>query len=143
MKKTRPVRWNRNSASTEFNISPKTLSKRLRWNGILPGPDGCFSTAEICRAVYGDLDGEKLRLVREQANERELKNEQTRGRLVDADDFRQLLTRGFSSMLSVINSANLEREDKDKLINALRDAGESVARAGQPVADDSDQEPGE
>lgn len=61
MKKAIGIKWNVESAAAEFDINPRTLSKRLKTSGIEPGEDGKFSTKQICAAVFGDMDGAKLR----------------------------------------------------------------------------------
>lgn len=88
MKNTR--RWTIEIAAAEFGINPRTLSSRIKTNGIIPGKDRQFSTAQICQAIYGNIDGEKLRKATADADIAE----------VDRDKaFRQILP------VSVVNRA--------------------------------------
>jgi hypothetical protein len=63
MKHTKPIRWTVEKAASEFNINPRTLAKRIRTDGTEPGKDGRFSTVQICAAVYGAIEAEKLRKI--------------------------------------------------------------------------------
>lgn len=62
-----------------------TLAKRLKTAGIEPGEDGKFSTKQICAAVFGDMDGEKLRETRHRANLLEIDEQERRKELVRVD----------------------------------------------------------
>jgi hypothetical protein len=48
-----PLRWSVKRAAVEFATSVMTLRKLLVKVGVAPGSDGCFSTAEISKAVFG------------------------------------------------------------------------------------------
>ena len=127
MRKDAPKRWTRNNAAMEFGISDKNLTLRLRRKSIKPGEDGCYSTKQICDAVFGDIDGEKLRLTKEQADRVAWENRINEGEYIKAADYRQVTERGLSAMVAAVNSAaNLEDEDKAKIIRHLRACGESV-----------------
>ena len=68
MKKHTAQRWGLEKAAAEFGINPRTLSKRLKQYSIECGRDKMFSTKQICAAIFGDIDGERLRLTKEQAD---------------------------------------------------------------------------
>lgn len=84
MKVLKAVRWEVTQASVEFDLHKATLSKRLKTAGIEPGRDGKFSTKQICAAVFGDMDGEKLRETRHRANLLEIEEKEKRQELVAA-----------------------------------------------------------
>ena len=46
------IRWTLENASTEFDIDRRTLTQKLRAADIQPGPDGYFSTRDICKCIY-------------------------------------------------------------------------------------------
>lgn len=83
-KRVKPIRWSCESAQVEFGPDAKTIAQRLRASGTLPGKDGMFSTRQIALAVFGDIDGEKLRLAHHQANLAELEDKRQKGQLLDA-----------------------------------------------------------
>ncbi len=86
MAKRKVIRWTIPEAASEFDLHANTLSKRLKTASIEPGPDGRWSTAQICAAVYGDMDGEKLREVRHRANLLELEEKEKLRQLLPAAD---------------------------------------------------------
>jgi hypothetical protein len=49
------LRWSIDRAGIEFGMTGATLRKALAKESITCGGDGCFSTQEICRAVFGGL----------------------------------------------------------------------------------------
>ena len=49
-----PLRWTVERASSEFHVAPVTLRKFLRPSGAEPDESGCFSTRQICEALYGE-----------------------------------------------------------------------------------------
>lgn len=85
MKNLKPKRWSISNAAGEFSLDPKTLSKAIRRESIEPGEDGKFSTVQICSAIYGDIDNEKLRLVRAQADTAEMERDKMRGELLEIE----------------------------------------------------------
>lgn len=120
-------RWNLNRAAQEFDINQRTLSKRFKTCGIESGADGKWSTKEVCAAVFGDIDGERLRLVRAQADEKEISNAEQRGELVRFKDLLELAHRGLAAMTAtVMGMTHLTIEDRESIINQLRAAGEIV-----------------
>jgi phage terminase Nu1 subunit (DNA packaging protein) len=79
-------RWSLEKASSEFGTDRKTITKRIRQNGIQPAEDGTFSTKQICAAIFGDIHGERLRKTRAEADKIEMDNERERGLVIDVGD---------------------------------------------------------
>ena len=126
-KPIKQIRWNVAQAAQEFGLNPKTLAGRIKRESIEPGKDRCFSTKEICSAVFGDIEGEKLLLTRQQRIKLEMENAESESRLVDAAAVRSVMERGLAAMtLAVMAASNLENEDKAKIVNHIRQTGESV-----------------
>lgn len=129
LKKYTAARWNIEKASAEFDINPRTLSARLRQYSIEPGKDGKFSTKQICSARFGDIDNEKLRLTKEQADEKEMSNALQRGELVVKAEVVSLVTGGLQAMVAtVLAMTEITIEQREKIIEQLRECGERVAR---------------
>ncbi len=61
-----PIRWTLERGAAEFGIDRTTLSKHLVAKSIIAGDDSKFSTADICRAIFSDLEFETAELRREQ-----------------------------------------------------------------------------
>lgn len=139
-RKTESIRWYQGTAASEFGIAPKTLKTRMTRLGIECRKDGTYSTKQICEAVFGDLDSEKLRLVREQADQVALKNAEARKELVALADIASGLNRAISGIKATIMAAsNLEREDKEKILKACGDMWQS-SLSGPSQPDESDME---
>ncbi len=120
MRKDESIRWTKEKAASEFGINPRTLTARIRKYGIESGKDGNYSTKDICSAVFGDIDSEKLRLTREQADKAAMENAETRGELANVKDLAVVTNRAIAAVKARIDSAsNLEREDKDKILVEL------------------------
>jgi len=127
MGKTRTIRWTTEAASREFGINRGTLSKRIASAGVLPGTDGKYSTVDICSAVFGDIEGEKLRLIREQADTQAIKNATARRELLPKDDVTAHLSAVLVAIRSAILASGQTKEEKADLINNLRRLGESIS----------------
>ena len=114
-----PIRWTLERASREFGMDKKTLSGRVKRAGILPGPDGNWSTAQIAAAVFGDLESERIRETRSKAdlNEQKLATEQNR--LVDRDDFARTWQDRFLSMVRIIKSSKLSEDEQHAIQTEL------------------------
>ena len=82
-KKLELLRWNLERASVEFSLNPRTLSQRIHRAAIKPDKDGKFSTAQICAAVFGDIQGQRLRKTTAEADKIELDNARERGEVVE------------------------------------------------------------
>ena len=122
------IRWSKWRAASEFGIDQKTLTGRINRYGIEPGRDKCFSTKQICSAIYGDIDGERLRLTKEQADEKALSNAEKRRDLIPAAEFISVAERGLQAMVATAMSmTDLTVEQREKIIEQLREAGQSVA----------------
>src|SRR6185369_3485780 len=103
------IRWTLELAASEFPINRTTLGKRLKQANIKPDKDQRFSTKSICDAVFGNLAGERLRLVREQADRVALENAKERRELISV--------REIAPIKAEIDSISyIERDDKDKIL---------------------------
>ena len=127
--KEKVIRWSKWRASSEFGIDQKTLTGRLTRYGIEAGRDKCFSTKQICDAVFGDIDNEKLRLTKEQADKLEIENATSRGDLVVMSEMVEIVQRGLQAMTAtVMGLTDLPVEYRDKIIEQLRECGERVVK---------------
>ena len=109
------IRWKLNSASREFGIDAKTLAGRIRRQGIPAGKDQCWSTKEIVAAIYGDLEFERIRKTREEADQIAMENEESRGRLVDLEKFYVELAPVIEEVKRLVRSSNLSPVEQDEV----------------------------
>ena len=111
------IRWTLELAASEFPINRTTLGKRLKQANIKPDADQRFSTKSICDAVFGNLAGERLRLVREQADRVALENAKERRELISVREIAPIINRAIAAIKAEIDSISyIERDDKDKIL---------------------------
>jgi phage terminase Nu1 subunit (DNA packaging protein) len=112
------MKWNLHTAAREFGVSRETIKKRLTVAEI--EKKATYTTREIVRAIFGDIDSEKLRLCREQADKLELENAESRKTMVPVGDLVPLLGKFLSAARARLDGdPKLEREEKDKIIEDL------------------------
>ncbi len=119
------VRWTLRDAECEFPVSKETLSKRLLKLGEQPGEDECFSTAQICAAVFGDLTGEKTRLAKEQADKFALDNAERRKTLIRVDDAVEIAQRFCHNIRQLFLRTSLPDEEKNALLKEVQRLAEA------------------
>ena len=135
------VRWTVAAAAVEFGLDDLTLSKRIKTSEIVPGADGKFSTRQICAAVYGDMDGEKLREVRHRANLLELQEQQLRRELVPVADVQRVWGAVIVAIRQYIWNCNAEEIDRRRWLAELVDlkVEDYLTKEGAQDEDDSGQ----
>ena len=113
------LRWSIERAASEFGRAPRTVAARLKQSGQTQGEDGKFSTAQVATAIYGDLEGEKLRKTKEDADRLALANATARGELVDRQDFVRRLEPVVIQMKQRILGSGLTHAEQDELLADL------------------------
>lgn len=119
MKPKPRIAWTIEQACYEFAINPRTLSGRIRQAGIDPDADGKFTTQQIVRAIYNDLESERIREIRSKAdlNEQELQTKS--GQLVDKNEIVKAWQGRFVSMVRIIKSSKLTEDEQIQLLSEL------------------------
>lgn len=113
------IRWTISQAESEFGQARRTITKRCKAASIVPGADGKFSTADIFRALSGDLEGERIRKLREEADKLAIANAVARGELVDKQDFITHYETIIIQMRQLILNSKLDAADQDAILNEL------------------------
>ena len=129
------IRWSAFKASAEFGIDRLALTKAIKQNSIEPGKDGKFSTKQICNAVFGDIDSERLRLTREQADKIFLDNQKRKGELIERRAVRDFIGKVFVNIRQRITASHLIEEEKDEMLLDLKVLGQSewAKKADEPI----------
>lgn len=117
--KPQRLAWTQERASAEFGINPRTLSARLKQTGLEPDSAGRWSTKQIATAIFGDLEFERIRKTRAEAEEVEKRNAESDERLVDVDDFCKKYEPVVIEMKRLILSSKLSEQEKHDLILQL------------------------
>lgn len=120
MAEHQPIRWTIEQASNEFGLDRQTLSKRITTSGILSGPDKRFSTSDICAAVFGDIESERLREKRHQANLLEMEEEERRGMLLKKTEVYDWIDKAGTELKANIMACNISEEEKRDILKTLQ-----------------------
>jgi hypothetical protein len=114
------LKWSLDRASREFKLAPNTLRKYLHQSDADPDEGGCYSTAQITNAIFGDLRAERLRKERQLTRRYTLENEITEGNLLDRHELMRTFSVIADAMVTRINSATeLPRNVREDLLRDL------------------------
>jgi hypothetical protein len=120
MKKLQSIRWTIDSASAEFSRHASVISKNLKRLGIAPGADGKFSTKEICSAVFGDLDAERLKRAQKENRLLDMEIHQGERALIPAEFVqRTWLEIATALRQGILFNADIPETAKHEILNAL------------------------
>jgi hypothetical protein len=119
-RKLEAIRWTIDRAAGEFPIQRNTLAKRLRAGGIEPGPDGKFSTGQICDATFGDLRGEQTRETKARADKLEIQNLRTLDRVIDKNVVKEFCSGVCIVLRREILASTMTDEEKDECLANIK-----------------------
>jgi hypothetical protein len=108
------IRWSIYRAAVEFGIDRRTLARRLASASTEPGPDAHYSTRDIVCAVFTDLETERTRLTKAQADVAELK----RGELLRNWMPRELVIPLWNGTLEIMRGIISSRRDLPEPLKA-------------------------
>jgi len=114
------IRWTLHLAAQEFGIDDKALLKRIKTGGILQGEDGLWSTKDICSAVFGDIDLEKLRAARHTANLLEIEEAEKRDQLLSKADVYTALDKIGIELKAKIMACNISEDEKRDILKTMQ-----------------------
>lgn len=115
------IKWSVNRAAGEFGVTHQTLTRRLLAHGTQPDENGCYSTQQICAAVFGDKEGEKIRLTKEQADKLELENAKTRKEMADMEQVERVWTAWAIGIRDAVRDQEISADAKQTILAAVRD----------------------
>ena len=81
-----PLRWTVDKAAREFGVTEYLMRKRLKDGAEHPGPDGCYTTGQLHKVMFGSLHLERLRKTAAEADAVEMTNAITRREFLSAKD---------------------------------------------------------
>ena len=120
MAKLKPIRWTLNAAADEFGVHRATLAKKLRAQEAAPADDGRYSTAQICAALFDDVEAERIRLLQEQSRRLKLANDRKAGEQVDAETVFRTYEGVFIALRQTILASHLDDAEKAECLANLR-----------------------
>jgi hypothetical protein len=113
------VRWTLSLAASEFGLGEDTLKRKVAQALLFPGEDGRWSTRQICAAVFDDLDAEKVRLTRAQADKAELDLDERRKQLVSAAGVVKFCAGVLGAVRQKVVMSSLTAEEQDEILREL------------------------
>lgn len=113
------LRWSLRKAAIEFDVAESVLVRHLTASHEFPAADGCYSTTQLVKALYGSIHIERLRKTREEADEVELKNQITRAEYLHRGEILRGLTQLVDGLLGTINNSALSPEEKADMLNNI------------------------
>jgi hypothetical protein len=119
MSRIASIRLTIETGAAEFEVNPRTLVSRIKAAGILPGDDGRFSIAQIDKAKNGNLEKERTRKMKEDADQAALQNARERRELMDVADFVRRLEPIVVAMKQRIMGSTMTDAEKDGLCKEL------------------------
>lgn len=119
--KVKSVRWTAAQAGAEFGCDPATLANKLKREGILAGNDGMFSTRDICAAVFGDMEGEKLRNLRRDAELKEVELARLNRELIPAAKVLETWSSVFIALRQAVWNCDAPEEHRRRWLAEIQD----------------------
>ncbi len=116
-----PIRWTIERAAAEFGIHRETLSSHIRAKSILAGPDEKYATADICRAVFSDLDFEMTELRREQKEMTRIKKLQLARKLCVLETVKRVWHSALVDMRQKVSNWPIDEALRQDLIRELQE----------------------
>jgi len=109
------------------------LNRALARISATPGKDGCYSTAQICEALFGDMHKEKVKTQRQITDRITLENQITRAEVLNRAELMKVMAAIADAFVSrVMSVQGLSRQEKEDLLKDLASwplALEEVAHA--------------
>ena len=120
------LEWTLERAAYEFGMDRKTLSKRVTALGIEPCYKGkgskerFYSTAQMAQAVFGDLEAERIRETKENADKLALQNAKARAELVSTEVVLRVYANLAVTVRQIVKHSGLSEVEKHELLKNIR-----------------------
>jgi hypothetical protein len=113
------LRWTIERASVEFGAPANTIRKSLGSVHIACGADRCYTTQQICEALYGDMHKERLRTQEQITKRYTLENTITQAEVLTRSEVAKGLATVADAMSCRILASELSRSAKEDLLRDL------------------------
>ena len=118
-RKIKTVIWNLSLAGGEFGCDEDTLRRKLALGNHKADAKGHYTTRQIADALYGSQHSERLALIRQQTEEKQLKNAERSGRLISIEDAEAVVGRAAAAIRSRIMASGISRDEKAKILEDI------------------------
>jgi hypothetical protein len=107
------------AAAREFDWHTDTLKKKLIQAKENPGADGTWSTKQMVAAIFGDIAAERLRKVKEEADNVALKNSILRGESLPKGLMTPALEAIFIVIKQLIQASGMSSLEKRDILQTI------------------------
>jgi hypothetical protein len=114
-----PLKWSVDRAAIEFKLAPHTLRKNLVKDGAEPDAAFCYTTEQICQAIFGSMHVEKLGTQREIRRKLELENSIVEASVLNRSALSSAFAALADAVVSRIRVSKLDRSEQDDLLREL------------------------
>lgn len=105
----------------EFGMDSRTIGKKIKIAGLLPGDDGKYSSKDLVKIIMGDHEREKLLKTTAERKLLDLELGEQEERLCETDLVRQFCEAIASSWRQIIRGFSIPDTDKDQMLQQLRE----------------------
>lgn len=139
-KRTKPYRWNRETAAREFGLNPRTVGARMVKASVVPGPDGRWSTQQMVEGLFGGTEFERLAKLRAERELLELELAMKRSELISVDLTVKVMGDLAVWIVAAIKNSDLDPFQKEAILRQIRsfDIASSLRATAIAVESDSD-----
>jgi hypothetical protein len=114
-----PLRWSLNKGARELDTTEYLLAKRLKDCGETADQDGCWSTSQLIKGMFGSVRAEQLRRIRAEADGRELKNSIMRSEFLPRSELERTFAELASAMKQIVRASKLDQPSQDDFLKVL------------------------
>ena len=114
-----PLEWTLLAAQKEFGVHRDTLKAKLTQAGEKADESDCYSTAQICAAIYSDLQAEKIGLTRAQKIKEETANRRRAGELIEVQEAIEVSQRVCFAVRQQILLSSIPDEEKQAILLSI------------------------
>lgn len=143
MKKINQIKLSLEQGASEFCITRRTLTSRIRAAGVMPDGDGKFSIAQLASAIFTDGQRERAALTREQTAIARIKKENLLRKNIPVGLVEAVWLRTVKELRDRIQCGPIPAEVRNDLLRDLAGIGAAEYFAESAKVSDDDSEPEE
>lgn len=127
-------RWRLTAAGKEFSVTEPTLGTKVNQAAEHPGADGCYTTAQMTRVIYGDLWAERYNKLKAETAKSELETVILKGDFVHRLELQHVLGQIADGILQIVKSTGLSKEAQDDIRRQISSIPVVIKAAGKGQA---------
>lgn len=116
-----PLRWTLNKAAEEFGFARQTVKNLVIREGIAPDEDSTYSTRQIVAALFGDLERQKQRRAKAEADLAEMERDERAKELMAVTAVESVWLEALGELRNVVLSLDLPADARARVMASLRE----------------------